>query len=117
MKQLARACLRLALLAVPVVIAACYGPIARFGRSGKVIDKETHEGLSDIRVSCIKNGATLDSTLSYSGDFSLYFDEPCDSIDAEDTVTGDAGVARYQKTSLPYSEGTGTLTIQLEKTK
>ncbi|MBI5544480.1 MAG: hypothetical protein HY901_11355 [Deltaproteobacteria bacterium] len=113
MKSLARACLRLAMLAVPVVIAACYGPIARYSRSGKVIDKDTHANLSDIEVSCVsKDGIEAESARSYQGDFTLYYDVPCDHFEASDTVSP----ARYQKQTVAFSEeSAGTLTISMEK--
>jgi hypothetical protein len=62
MKSLARACLRVLMLGIPVVIAACYGPpsvhprpdaVADRGRRGKVVDKYTRKGIASVEVACV----------------------------------------------------------------
>jgi hypothetical protein len=114
MKSLARACLRLVILSVPVVIAACYGMAAKFNKRGKVIDKDTLQGISDISVKCMSaDGHELDVTRTYNGDgdFVLSYDVICDHLDAVDSLTP----ARYQEISVPFSEPSPTVTIPMGK--
>jgi len=116
LKNIARACLRVVMLTLPVVIAACYGMPAKFSKNGKVIDKQTQAGIADIRVSCVEaNGTVSASASSYGTDgaFILYYDTACDHLDATDTVTNYAGAARYQETTVPF--GSGDITIQMDK--
>ncbi len=111
MKKLARACLRLTLFALPMAIAACYGMVARYNKEGKVVDKDTHESLSDITVKCVDaQGAVLGTATSYSGNFTLPHDEPCDHLEASDFQTP----ARYvEQKAIPYA----VETISMEKVK
>ncbi len=101
MKKLARACLRLTLFALPMAIAACYGMVARYSKEGKVVDKDTHESLSDITVKCVDAKGNVTATaISYGGTFNLQHDEPCDHLDAADFQTP----ARYvEQKGLPYA--------------
>lgn len=48
---------------IPVVIAACYGPIYRM--EGRVADADTKEGIEGIRVTCINHDDR--STAAYDG--------------------------------------------------
>jgi hypothetical protein len=108
-KSLARIALRAVVLGIPMVIAACYGTAVRFSRSGKVADQDTHDPLSDIKVSCMdKGGLETDSVVSVQGNWSL--NDPCDHLDAADTLSP----ARYQKASVPFPTADGT-TISLKK--
>ena len=107
MKNLARACLRVVMLTIPVVIAACYGVGARFTRNGKVIDSQTHLGVEDIRVTCVEaNGTVSASASSYGsgGDFTLFYD----------IEQNDAGVGRYQNKTVPFP-ASSDITIQVDK--
>ena len=111
MKRLASIALKVVALGIPMVIAACYGMPARFSRSGKVIDQDTHDPLSDIKVSCMdKSGNAADIAVSDGGDWLLYFDAACDHLEAEDNLSP----ARYQKASVAFPAADGT-TINLQK--
>lgn len=137
MKQTARAALRLVLLAVPCVIAACYGMSARFTKQGRVIDKDSHAGVGDMKVGCIDSaGKEVASAITNTawidpapdagvagaadtgvevpdtttGTYTLWHDVECDHLEVTDTKSP----ARYvaQKT-VPYA----TETVVLEKVK
>jgi len=116
MKNLARACLRVVMLTIPVVIAACYGAPARLTRNGKVIDKQTSAGIENIGVWCatFDGMATGDSALTYdsSGDFTLYY---FDSNNCYQLVaTDNQRPIRYQETKVPLPSS-GDVTIQMDK--
>lgn len=115
MKHLSRALLKLMTVCFPVFIAACYGPAYKYGKDGKVIDKETHLGVAAIRVSCLlADGTVQDATDSSSdGSFYLNYDAPCATITAEDR-DGELN-GKYKPASLPASEQSSTVTILLEK--
>ncbi|MBN2359801.1 MAG: hypothetical protein JXR83_10135 [Deltaproteobacteria bacterium] len=52
MQIIKRSLLWLMTAAVPVVIAACYGPYYNYTKSGRVLDKQTRAGVANIAVSC-----------------------------------------------------------------
>lgn len=113
MKRIANAVVKVFTLGIPMIICACYGVSARYTRTGKVIDQDTHDMLSDIKISCVNaSGSVTDYTNSYSGSWTLYYDEPCDHLDAEDTQSP----ARYVKASVPLPAADGS-TISLAKVK
>ncbi len=106
MKRLAAIAVKVFTLGIPMVIAACYGMPARYSLMGTVIDADTQDPLSDIKVSCIdRGGAVTDSTTSYEGDWTLYYDELCDQLAAEDTKSP----ARYQQLTVPFDGKDTTL--------
>lgn len=129
MKSLARACLRLSLLAampLTLSVCSCYGaPATYHSRSGRVIDRETHEGIARIRVDCVDAaGAVLNSEESWAeageeGRFELGYDEdaPCDHIEATDGRPLDGGEGRYLKASAPFAQGSAHLTILMDREK
>ena len=113
-KNLARACLRLVTLIMPVFIAACYGvptELVRYSATGKVIDKDSHDPISDIQISCLDSRNALQaSTTSLNGNFSFYYDIACDHLAAKDTQRP----VRYQELSnIPFASD--TITISMEK--
>jgi hypothetical protein len=111
MRTLARACLRLVTVAMPAFIAACYGVIAKYTTDGKVIDKDTHDPVSSIKVTCESaTGADLGSAISANGDFFLAYDTPCEHLAATDLVTP----ARYQDSTTPFTTG-HTVTVEMQK--
>ena len=126
MKTIARVLLGALTTFVPVVIAACYGMVYKYNASGQVIDKDTHEGLSNIRVSCMANGvAEGEDDLSDHGAFYLRFNTPCTTLLAEDVAAADGGTdagpdggtrGRYAKKEVPYDNtSSGTIVIMMEK--
>ncbi|MGC4117121.1 MAG: hypothetical protein QM765_21690 [Myxococcales bacterium] len=114
MKRLASIALKVVILGIPMVIAACYGVAARYSRRGNVQDVDTHSALQDIKVSCVdKSGTVTDYGNSDSnGNWSVYYDEPCDHLEAEDTMSP----ARYQKATVTFPSADGS-TISLTKVK
>jgi hypothetical protein len=114
MKRLASIALRVVALGIPMIIAACYGMPARFSRSGKVIDQESHDSIQDIKISCMdKSGTATDYTNSGTeGSWYLYYDVACDHLDAEDTMNP----ARYVKTTVAFPAADGS-TISMQKVK
>ena len=78
---------------IPVVVAACYGMMYSFDTSGKVIDKDTREGIDGIEVKCIvddKNDVE-DIDVTFDGEFMLAFDRQCKKLVFEDFDGKDNG--------------------------
>lgn len=99
----------------PVVIAACYGMEYMFSRHGVVVDRSTGVGIDGIKVTC--RSATYGDTSgysSYSGQFWLENDEPCDAVVFED-VDGAAN-GSYQFRSVPLSEVEDDGIVELDPT-
>ncbi len=110
-KRFANVVLKVFALGIPMLIAACYGMPARYSRTGKVVDADTHDLLSDIKINCVDgSGAVTDYTNSYDGNWTLYYDEPCDHLTAEDTQSP----ARYQNQTVSFPSGDGS-TINMTK--
>jgi hypothetical protein len=113
-KNLARACLRLVTLVVPVFIAACYGvptQLMRYSATGKVIDKDSDDPIGDILISCLDSSNALQaSATSLNGDFTFYYDIACDHLAARDTQRP----VRYQEIGS-ISFVSDTITISMEK--
>ena len=65
MKSVKKLLLGIITAAIPVVIAACYGPVYRM--EGMVKDADTQEGIEGIRVTCINYDDR--STPEYDGQF------------------------------------------------
>ena len=131
MKKLYRALVYLVTFAVPVVIAACYGVPYRFGRGGKVLDKNSRQPVSQIDLSCESSdaGSFYVDTTDELGEFKVTDFENCPELRAVDSlaVPGDAGVsdagaadagriARYAtKTGIPFGPDAGSITIELDR--
>jgi hypothetical protein len=124
MKRTARFLVRLITVAIPVFIAACYGPAYRFLKRGRVLDKASHEGISDVQVTCLRG--TLeegrDWSMSPDGAFTIGYDQPCTSLNAHDTLKdypADAGVgsrtARYADTTVPFNESAEEVVVEMQK--
>ena len=116
MKVLARACLRLATLALPVIVAC--SP-ARFSREGRVIDKDTHGVLAGVEVQCVLGSGTVEDTETSGADgsFILWFDTACDHLHAHAPSVGDGGSAVYGDLDEPYTAGTGSVALQMSKSQ
>jgi len=117
MKYISRALLRLFTLAVPVVLAACYGPPSewRASKRGKVIDRDTHEGIAGIELSCLREDGSVENSdySNFDGSFTLGYDTSCATIEAKDVDGTQNG--SYTKTSMPFSETSQIITIQMVK--
>ena len=84
MKTLYKALLWLMVTAVPLVIAACYGPMYRYTKSGRIIDATNQKALQNIKVTCLRDGKPLGFAVSTSeGEFWLD-NMACDSLKFED---------------------------------
>ena len=117
MKHLYRALLKLVTVGIPVVIAACYGAPYdyRNTKQGKVLDRATHEGVTNIKVSCLLEDGLLESETysSTDGSFYLEYDQPCAKVTAED-VDGIENGGNYAKAVIAFSEQSD-LMILLDK--
>ena len=125
-ERVARTFLWLFTGAIPVFIAACYGPAEGYGPDGswenevaargKVLNGLTLEPISDIKISCVRSGYVYDATYSLPGDgsFQLWYvdGQPCDTLLAED-VDGDENGA-FISTEIPFNPGDETAIIELE---
>jgi hypothetical protein len=104
--------------AIPVFIAACYGPYYDESRAGgKVVSKATGEGIPDILVSCLSpGGGVLDQTYTLAGDgaFELWYqnEEPCETLGFEDVDGAENGA--FQALEIPFDPATGEQTVELE---
>jgi hypothetical protein len=112
--------------AIPVFIAACYGPAEGYGEDGgwegespargKVVDGLTLTPVRDIRVSCIVSGQVWDSTYSLPGDglFELWHrdGQPCETLLFEDVDGAENGSFLQQE--VPYDPNAGELTYELD---
>jgi hypothetical protein len=113
MRIIAKFFLWLITVAIPVVIAACYGPLYKYSKSGKVVDSETQEGINGIQVSCMVGGSPWDVTYSDpQGEFLLMYDRPCDELQLED-VDGDQN-GRYLTTTAPFCEDCTTIAVEMD---
>lgn len=116
MRLIARFFLWLLGIAIPIFIAACYGPPARFSKSGKVIDSESKQGVDGIEVSCLLGDQAEDITTTYGGgDFLLYFNTACDQLRFDDVDGDQNGV--YQSRTIPYCSDCQDITVELVRQK
>jgi hypothetical protein len=132
-KYIARFLLRMMTLAVPVVIAACYGvPQDYTLRNGRVVDKDTQRGIPGIKVTCLTGDAGIFSTLTNGsmvdaglttldagastedGTFQLNGGVDCTSLLAED-VDGPANGGSYAPVTQPFDSAATTITILMTK--
>jgi hypothetical protein len=120
-KRLARPILWLLTSAIPVFIAACYGPPMEDdwdggldpekSVTGRVLSALTGSGIPYIKVSCLVSGRdgqeVYDETYSAPGGgaFELWSSEytPCETLRFEDVDGADNGV--YQSLELGYVDG------------
>lgn len=111
MTKLARLGLRLLTLAVPSVLAACYGPSVL--TRGQVIDSETKEGIEGISVSCEANSSNRVGTRTGTGGyFQLDYVGECETLVAED-VDGELR-GSYQRAEVK-SPGSVEVVIEMAK--
>lgn len=116
MRTLAKFFLWLIGIAIPVVIAACYGMPARFSKSGKVIDSVTKQGIEGIQVTCVDGwGLSYDATAHayVGGEFTLWYDDPCSELRLEDIDAEANGL--YQPRAVPFCHECESLTIELTR--
>jgi hypothetical protein len=123
MRLIARFFLWLIGIAIPVVIAACYGIGYRFSKSGKVTDSKSKQGIDGIRISCVRSGQVVSSTssrkVSYpsgntgSGYFDIDYNTPCDELRFEDT-DGPQNGGQYATKSMPFCESCSDASVELD---
>jgi hypothetical protein len=130
MKWIAKPFLWLVNCAIPVFIAACYGAYYEDGMfggehevraTGKVNSAVTGQGVADIHVSCVRDGAdgglTLDATYSLPGDgaFELWYleGEPCDTLRFED-LDGLDNDGLFATLEVPFDETLPETVVELE---
>lgn len=124
-KWLAKPFLWLFTSAIPVFISACYGVYYEaLEFKGRVVDKQTGQGIGNIRVSCHNDRSVdvdtdtnsnadagpselsnvVDSTYSIDGDgsFSLYISSPCSRLRFED-VDGEENGGNYATLDMEFS--------------
>lgn len=117
LKLVARFCLWLIGIAIPVFIAACYGMPYRFSKNGRVIDAATGKGLNGVKVICLQGERDWNYEYTYhNGDFSLSYDSPCDAIRVDDVDGLDNG-GEYASRTVPFCEECPDLTIELNRVK
>ena len=145
MTKIYRVLVYLVTFAIPVVIAACYGPAYRYRRGGRVLDKVSRAPISQIDVSCERDGgSTYPDRTGDDGVFQLQFDD-CETVKAVDSLPGagdggavDAGSAdagsvdagatdggnaadgglrtvRYAPKSVPFDPNGGDITIEMDR--
>jgi len=109
MRKLYRALVQLVTYAIPVVIAACYGPVYRYRKGGKVLDSQTKAPISQIDLTCDQgDGSQTWSRTFEDGTFELGYDTPCVEVRAEDTG------ARYANKTVPFDAAAPELVIELD---
>lgn len=114
MKLISKFFLWLIGVAIPVVIAACYGAPYGFSKSGKVIDSDSKSGINNIQVSCLSSGVEQDMAYTGSdGSFWLNYDY-CDELKIED-IDGEENGGTYLPRTIPFCEECEDLTIELHK--
>lgn len=120
LRLLAKPLLWIFTCAIPVVIAACYGVYQDFFHvSGRVVDKETGDGLGNIQVTCLsKTGDETDSTHSLPGDgyFELRVDFPedCSELLFEDVDEMENG-GRFKTLTTDYNPENDEETFGLDQ--
>ena len=107
-KNLSRIVLKLVLLGIPMVIAACYG-MPLYMKNGRVVDADTKEGLDDIKIKCVGGVKFKGSDIS-SGDGRWSVDCDGTSLELEDTKEP----KRYQKKTISSDDGRGN-SIEMNK--
>lgn len=86
-------------VAVPVVIAACYGMPYRYVR-GRVVDARTQKGIKGIEVTCMRGGEAADSMYTWEdGGFEVGGIDSCDEVLARDIDGVDNGGIYAEKTA------------------
>lgn len=112
MKHVSKWLLRAVTMAVPVVIAACYGMMYRYSRAGKVVDASTGTGIPGIQVTCLRGGLQDGLAMTdASGGFLLDYDA-CDELEAKDVDGTENG--SYQTKKIPFPPGSDDITVSLE---
>lgn len=117
MKLISKLLLFMLGLITPVFIAACYGAGYMYSKTGRVIDSETSQGIDNIQVTCIRNGANYYSDQYYSyadGTFYVEYNTACDQLRFED-IDGEANGGFYEPRTIPFNEDCEELTVELHR--
>jgi PAS domain-containing protein len=126
MKSLRRGLLWLVTCAIPVTIAACYGMVMEFYKPGRVLNKETQEGIKDIEVRCAdddgadvdagaaEDGGAMSDALAVTdeqGGFVLYNDA-CQNLRFVD-VDGDENGGSFETAEAPIGADGEELVVEM----
>lgn len=114
LRALSRLALSLGALGLPWTIACAYGTEFAY-RLGRVIDRDTHQPIPGIEVTCTFGDRALwTATSDEAGEFSTNSDQGCERLEAAD-VDGEAHGA-YAPASVPFPTGSGgAFTILMTK--
>ncbi|MBI5502459.1 MAG: hypothetical protein HY907_19605 [Deltaproteobacteria bacterium] len=86
-------------------IAACYGVMYAYQRTGRVTDAVTHAGIDGIQVNCLVGGVVHSGSSTYDGGrFYLDYDSPCDQVQFTD-VDGATNGSYLPRTVAPPPSG------------
>ena len=104
MKLLYRFLLGIVCFFIPVFIAACYGVqegFDRLGRTGRVVDSTTMEGIGGLKVTCI--AASISRRTDASGFFDADDFGQCTELSIEDIDGAENG--EYPDTTVSCDTG------------
>jgi len=102
-------------VAIPVFIAACYGMPYQYSKRGRVVDRQTQEGIPNIMVTCVRAGNDQFSIPSWDdGRFELSYDLPCDDVRLTDTDGVDNG-GEYKQRVVSFCDTCGDIVVEMDK--
>lgn len=122
MRMLAKFFLWIVGMAIPVVIAACYGPSMRYQKdgqpegkpTGQVLDKNTRQPVAGLEVRCLsKEQVRFITRTSALGTFHLLDPFLCDQLQFND-LDGDANQGLHKDKQISYRPGPSQLVVELE---
>ena len=116
MKSIHRLFLWVLGLIMPVFIAACYGMPYGFTKTGRVLDRNTRQGISGLKVICVQGGSDWNYDVAgHDGSFVISHDNGCDEVRVEDTDGDDNGL--YKETAVPFCHECDEMEIEVEPAK
>ena len=116
MKSFSRLLLKIVTGAVPVFIAACYGP-AYAPRRVRAVDSITRKGIPGLQVTCFNGPAQAAATepLTTDADGTVYA-QYCEKVVMTD-VDGPANGGPYGSKEVATPRGAGEILVPLEPGK
>jgi hypothetical protein len=116
-RTIARFLLWILTSAIPVFLAACYGAPYGYSKNGRVIDSESKEGISGIKVICSENGNDWNYSYSWTdGYFNVDYDVPCDKLVLVDEDGLENG-GFYPRRVVPFDEDCDEITVEMTRDK